>query len=147
MVRRDKQSAVGCARVSISYKFSSCQCCPLSLLLFLPLPTYPLRLSSPFSLPPCRCFRHCRAYQQHNLSWRVPQFPALPRSISLSPAFSDFQLLRCLFCRILWANSPRRCCLSHAFAITNIVLCAQQTSPSTSSSSLAFRVLPRPPGA
>lgn len=96
----------------------------------------------PFLYPPCRCLRHCRAYQQHNLSWRVPQFPALLRSISLS---FDFQFLLGLFCRILWANSPRRCCLSHAFAITNIVLCAQQTSPSMSTSSLAFRVLPRPP--
>lgn len=52
----------------------------------------------PLHHPSCRCLRHCRAYQQHNLSWRVPQPPSLSFALSLclflplSLTFSSFSV-------------------------------------------------------
>lgn len=56
-------------------------------------PHHPYVFLPSFLYPPCRCLRHCRAYQQHNLSWRVPQFPALLRSISLSLSLPRISVL------------------------------------------------------
>lgn len=89
------------ARVSASVTNSSAanaaQCAsPSPATTLCPFLLFPHVFLPPLHHPSCRCLRHCRAYQQHNLSWRVPQPPSLSFALSLflplSLTFSSFSV-------------------------------------------------------